>query len=123
MDWIALTLILAAGTPTSTSHLCTPEDATAALVGAANERQRHLQVVDDVLSTPDAERAAAYVGVTLGDVKRVIPSLSDTELRDLSSRMAALDQDPIAGVKDKQFWIVIALIVFVVPILVLVVAL
>jgi hypothetical protein len=67
------------------------------LSGAAVERSRNLASVNEALSSPNAARAAASVGVEVDRVRRALPRLSDADLRDLSQRAVALRADPLSG--------------------------
>jgi hypothetical protein len=67
------------------------------LAGAAADRARNLASVNEALSSPNAARAAASVGVDVDRVRRALPRLSDADLRDLSKRAAALRTDPLSG--------------------------
>lgn len=67
------------------------------LAEAASERAQNLASVQGVLASPRAPKVAAIAGVDLGRVRTSLPGLSDTDLRDLSRRAAALKSDPVAG--------------------------
>src|SRR5512143_1703538 len=78
-------------------HLVSREAVQARMAEANAERGRDLANVDGVLSSPSAKGAAAKAGVDLDHVRRSLPQLSDSDLRDLSRRAAALGSDPVAG--------------------------
>ncbi len=67
------------------------------LAEATTERARNLASVEGVLRSPGASRVAAKAGVDLDRVRTSLPRLSDSDLRDLSRRAAALESDPVAG--------------------------
>lgn len=67
------------------------------LAGAAVERSRNLASVNAALSSPNAARAAASLGVGVDRMRRALPRLSDADLRDLSRRAATLRTDPLSG--------------------------
>ena len=111
-------------TPTHTvaaEHLASPDLIEGALTDAAAQRDRDLAVLGGLLADPVAERAATMMGVQLRTVQAAVATLSDSELRDLSARADALNQDPVAGLsdKDRRLIIIVAVIVFVVPMLLL----
>lgn len=81
-------------------HLVSREAVTARMKEANAERARNLANVNGVLSSPSAKRVAARAGVDLDQVRRSLPRLSDSDLRDLSRRAAALGSDPAAGHYD-----------------------
>lgn len=67
------------------------------LADAATERVQNLASVQGVLASPRAVKTAARAGVDLERVRKSLPALSDSDLRDLSRRAAALKSDPVAG--------------------------
>jgi hypothetical protein len=67
------------------------------LAGAAAERERDLASVNEALSSRTVARVAASAGVDVDRVRHALPRLSDSDLRDLSQRAAALRTDPLAG--------------------------
>ena len=73
-------------------HLVTRGAVNQRLADAATERARNLASVDGVLASPRAVKAAAIAGVDINRVRTSLPRLSDTDLRDLSQRAAALDR-------------------------------
>jgi hypothetical protein len=79
-------------------HLVSPQQVQSAVAEAGARRQSDIATLDRTLSTPAAEKAAARVGVDLGQVRRQLPALSDAEAHDLAARAAALDTDPAAGI-------------------------
>ncbi len=81
-------------------HLVSREAVRARMAEANTERASNLAKVDGVLSSPSAKRAAAKAGVDLDHVRQSLPRLSDSDLRDLSRRAAALGSDPAAGHHD-----------------------
>jgi hypothetical protein len=120
--WCAALLVLsllAPGPASAGDHLVSPEQVQNALSAAAAARQNDIATLDRTLSTPAAERAAARVGVDLGNVRRALPALSDAEARDLAARATALDSDPQAGILGTVFDLLILVIVVVLVILLL----
>ena len=78
-------------------HLVSGGRVNRTLAEVATERTANLASVEGVLRSARAEKVAAVTGIDLGRVRTSLPQLSDTELRDLSHRAAALDSDPTAG--------------------------
>lgn len=107
--------LICAGFARAEDHLVSRESVEARLAESAVERERDLQAVDRMLSSPQAVSAAAALRFDLSRVREVVPNLSDTELRDLAARSAALHTDPTAGLSgDVNELLVIALIVLIV---------
>jgi hypothetical protein len=114
----ALAAIVSAPPAFSQDHLLGRETAQARLTGAAAERRHELDAVDRVLATPEAARAASSVGVDIAAVRAAVPSLSDAELADLSSRAAALEADPVAGLDHDiklllEIFLIVAIVILV----------
>lgn len=96
-------------------HLVSPEAASARLAEAATLRERQLALLDRTLSSPAAAQAVAALGTDIGRVRAALPALSDAELKDLATRAAALDMDPVAGMDaDIRTLLIIFLIVAIV---------
>ena len=112
---LAAVVLLVAGSARAEEHLVSPEAASARLAEAAAARARDQAILEAVLATPAANRAAASVGAELSVVRDAIPTLSDSELRDLARRVEALRTDPAAGLDhDVQQLLVVFLIVAIV---------
>ena len=117
---VALFALVAADRAMAQEHLVTPEAAQARLAEAEAGRQHDLALVDGVLSTPEATAAARAVGANLDEVKSAASLLSDSELRDLAARAAALQGDPVAGISDNDLrWLLYIFLIVAIVILVL----
>ena len=115
-----LTALLAGNRAFAEDHLVTAQAAQARLAEAEAARQGDLATLDRVLSSPEAAAAAKAVGADLGDVRRAAPTLSDSELRDLAVRAAALEGDPVTGVSDHDLrWLLYVFLLVAIVILVL----
>jgi hypothetical protein len=115
-----LTALLAGDRAFAEDHLVTSQAAQVRLAEAEAARQSDLAVLAAALSTPEAAAAAKAVGADLGDVRRAAPTLSDSELRDLAVRAAALEGDPVAGVTDHDLrWLLYVFLLVAIVILVL----
>lgn len=101
-------------------HLVTPAAAQARLAEAEAARESNLAVLDGALSTPEAASAARAVGADVDAVRRMTPTLSDAELRDLAARAAVLQADPVAGVSDNDIrWLLYIFLIVAIVILVI----
>ena len=115
-----LAALLASDRAFAEDHLVTSATAEARLAEAEAARQSDLALLDGVLSSPEAAAAAKAVGANLADVRRATPTLSDSELRDLAVRAAALQADPVAGVSDRDLrWLLYIFLLVAIVILVL----
>ena len=98
---IAIATLLCASTPLKADdHLVTRGTVGSRLTDAASERAQQLAMLDGLLGSPRAARAAGKVGIDLARVRGGLPQLGDNELRDLSHRAAALKSNPAAGHYD-----------------------
>ena len=117
---VASVALGAAGRAQAKEHLVPPATAEARLLEAEAARQGDLALVDRVLSSPDAAAAARTVGADVDALRRAAPTLSDAELRDLATRAAALDADPVAGVSDNDLrWALYIFLIVAIVILVI----
>lgn len=117
---VAVVALVAADRALAQEHLVTSTAAQARLAEAEAARQHDLAVVDGALSTPEAIAAAKAVGADLDGVRRMTPTLSDSELRDLAARAAAAENDPVAGASDSDLrWLLYIFLLVAIVILVL----
>jgi hypothetical protein len=86
-------------------HLVSAQTADQHLLSAEAARARDLAAVDAFVSQGEGARALATLGVDPSTVQRALPTLSDTELRDLAARADALQMDPVAGMSKQVIWI------------------
>jgi len=114
--WVLATaVVLGGGLASADDHLVSSDVAARHLREAAQARRSDLSAVETVLSTPEAGRAAASLGVDIRQVRSAASSLTDEELRDLAARAAELRQDPAAGLsRDVDQLLVVFLIVAIV---------
>jgi hypothetical protein len=115
----AAILSLPAGSADAGDHIVTPDAVQSRLSEAAAQRAQDLATMQDVLSTPLAQEAAASVGADLDRVRAGVGTLSDPELRDLAARASVLQGDPVAGAMDRNMRLLImaALILVVIVLL------
>ena len=92
-------------------HLVTRGAIGARLSDAASQRARELASLDELLASSRAGRVAARAGVDIGQVRGSLSQLSDSDLRDLSRRAAALESNPVAGHYDEAADLMVLLIV------------
>lgn len=78
-------------------HLVARGAAGERLADAASERAHNLASVEQSLGSVRMNQTAAQAGVDIGQVRQALPLMSDSDLRDLSRRAAALQSDPVAG--------------------------
>jgi hypothetical protein len=117
---VAVVALVAADRAFAQEHLVTTTEAQARLAEAEAGRQHDLAVIAGALSTPEAAAAAKAVGADLDSVRRMTPTLSDAELRDLAARAAALQSDPVAGVTDSDLrWLLYVFLLVAIVILVI----
>ncbi len=91
------TLLFAPPLAKADDHLVSRGAVEARLASVAAERAQNLSSLDRTLSSPRAGQAAAIAGLDLTGLRKGLPSLSDSDLRDLAQRAAALEGDPAAG--------------------------
>lgn len=112
---LAAGLLVAGGGASAQEHLVSPAAADARLTEAAAQRHQDEATLATLLARPAAAQAAASVGADLETVRAAVPTLSDSELRDLARRAEALRSNPAAGLDhDVEQLLVVFLIVAIV---------
>ena len=84
-------------------HLVTTAAAQTRLAQSATQRQSDVRLLQGVLSTTQAARAANTLGVSVDRTRDAVATLSDQELRDLAARASALGLDPTSGYHDYAY--------------------
>jgi hypothetical protein len=108
------TLIVSFFAPPSVSaqgHVVSPVELRAAVSGAMQQRQRNLESVEALLSTPEAKKALRTTQVDLKLVKTAVASLSDDELARLAARSEQAQAELAAGrLSDRDLlWILVGI--------------
>lgn len=106
--------------PVQRDHLVSPETMQNQLVSSASDRQKNIDAVKSFLSSPIADKAIRDAHYNPEQVQKAIPTLSDTELADLSARARDAQQQFAAGHLSKTALALIA-VAFVVIIIVILV--
>lgn len=81
-------------------------------------RQRNIQTVTSFFSTPLAQRAMRTEHINPSQVKRAIPTLSDSELASLSSRANQAQQQFSAGELSTNQMLLLIIVLLIVVVLV-----
>jgi hypothetical protein len=104
---VALAILATLAVPAfAEEHLVGPEESQQQLLQAAAARGRDLATVQAFVASPEGSAALARVGLDASAVRSAVAGLSDTELRDVAARAAALQADPVAGELNRQaIWI------------------
>lgn len=84
----------------------------------SNARQQSIQTVTRFFSTPLAQRAMKIEHISPTQVKKAIPTLSDSELANLSSRANQAQQQFSAGALSTDQMLLLIVILLIVVILV-----
>ncbi len=92
------------------THLVPPTQLDQQVQASTAARQKQVQDLTQFLSTPQAEKAMKDAKIDPVQVKTAIPSLSDAELADLSSRADRAQHDFAAGVLSNQTLLIIILV-------------
>ncbi|MFB3825758.1 MAG: hypothetical protein ACE15B_03280 [Bryobacteraceae bacterium] len=91
------------------THVVNPADLHRETLAAAAARQRNVQSVTNLLSSPAARKALALAGTDEGKVKSAVSALSDEELARLASLADKTQRDFAAGrISDRDLlWILV----------------
>lgn len=118
LSLLASTSALRAQEPTPTTsqdtHLVSPTQLDQQVQASATTRQKQIGNLTQFLSTPTAEKAMKDAKIDPIQVKTAIPSLSDSELADLSARADRAQHDFAAGVLGTTTLLLIILILVVI---------
>jgi len=79
------------------SHVVSPADLQKQAVAASQARQQNLEAVQNLLSTPMAEKAMKSAKIDARQVKTAVASLDDQELAQLAARANKAQADFSAG--------------------------
>lgn len=105
--------LLGGGPALAQDHLIPQERIRARVGEKAGARQKDLETLRALLSSPEAQKGAARIGIDIKTVQVGLAHLSDEEARDLASRASSFD--PAAGLSsDVNELLVILLIVAIV---------
>lgn len=121
-----LAILVAAATLAATSgraeeHLVTARDAEKRLVEAADARGRDLAAVSAFVRAAEVTATLEAAGLDPARVRASVAALDDQELREIASRVAALDRDPAAGAAftGKQIGLVAGLLLILIFVLII----
>ena len=79
------------------THLVSPAQLDSQIQESTATRQKQIEDLRQFLSTPEAEKAMKDAKIDSVQVKTAIPTLSNAELKDLSSRADRAQRDFAAG--------------------------
>lgn len=92
------------------SHLVSPAQLDRQLQDSTATQQKQIHALTQFLSTPQAEKAMKDARIDPEQVRTAIPSLSATELAELSARADRAQHDFAAGVINNQTLLIIILV-------------
>lgn len=102
----------------SSSHIVSNQALQQQLQSQATTRQNNIETVTKFFSTPLAHRAMKMEHVDPAQVKNAIPTLSNSELANLSSRASQANQQFAAGALTTSQMLLLIIVLLVVVILV-----
>jgi hypothetical protein len=79
------------------SHVVSPADLQSAAVAASQARQHNIETIQQLFSTPAAEKALKSANMDPQQVKTAVAALSDQELAQLAARAERAQADFAAG--------------------------
>lgn len=82
---------------TANDHIVSSQTLQQQLQSSSATRAKNIQTLTDFMSTPTAEKAMRDAKIDPVQVQKAIPTLSDTELANLSTRAADAQQKFSAG--------------------------
>ncbi len=90
------------------TYLVTPADLQREMLAATQARQGHLQILNEFLSSPTAEKALKSAHINPEQVKTAVSTLSDGGLAQLASRATKAQANFAAGnLSDRDILLII----------------
>lgn len=102
----------------SSKHIVSNHTLQQKLQSQSTERQHNIQTVDRFFSTPLAQHAMKIEHINPTQVKKAIPTLSNSELANLSSRANHADQQFSAGALTTNQMLLLIVVMLIVVLLV-----
>jgi hypothetical protein len=100
-------------------HVVPPSDIQKAIAASSSARQKNQAQLLKFVSTPEAQQALKTAHIDVGQVKNAIPTLTDEELAQLSSRSEQAQKDFVAGrMSDRDLIIILLAVVALILIIV-----
>ena len=100
---------------TDQDHVVSAQGLQQQLQNSSADRQKNIDAVDKLLSTPQAESVMHERHIDPQQVRSAIPTLSDKELADVGARASHAQQDFAAGhIGPSLFTLIIILIIVII---------
>jgi len=100
------------------SHVVSPADLQKQAVAASQARQHNLEAVQNLLSTPVAEKAMKSAKIDPREVKTAVATLDDQELAQLAARADKAQSDFAAGTLGERDLLLIVVAIAVIILIV-----
>lgn len=101
-------------------HIVTSQALQQQVENQSTDRQKNIETLQDLLTTPTAQKAMHDAKVNPEQVKRAIPTLSDEELASLSARTRSAQQQFAAGFIGTGLFTILILLVILIIILIVI---
>jgi hypothetical protein len=92
-------------------HIVSPQALQEQVANSAQNRQKNIETLTELLKTPTAQKAMHDAKVDPVQVKNAIPTLGDDELANLSGRVTKAQSDFSAGIIGIGLFTIIILVV------------
>jgi hypothetical protein len=90
------------------THVVSPAELQKATVAASESRQHNIETIQQLLSSPAAEKGLKTAHIDPQQVKQAVSSLSDAELAQLAARASKAQADFAAGhLSDRDLIIIL----------------
>ena len=101
-------------------HVVSSQALDQALATSSTTRQKNIDTLEQLMATPEAQKAMHEAKVDPAQVKHAIPNLSDEELANLSARATHAQQDFAAGHIGPSLFTIIIIAIIVIIILIVI---
>ncbi len=101
--------------PVDQDHIVSSQALQQQVESTSADRQKNIDTINQLLATPEAQRAMRDSKIDAQQVRSAVPTLSDKELVDLSTRASHAQQDFAAGhIGPSLFTLIIIVIVVII---------
>ena len=106
--YVLVTIIGVSGTLSAQTHVVSPGDLQKEIASSSKARQRNLETINSLLSSPKVEDVLSKAGVDPARLKSAVAALNDEELAQLAARSEKAQADFAAGrLADRDLLIIL----------------
>ena len=100
--------------PADQDHVVSSQALQQQVESTAADRQKNIDTINQLLSTPEAQKAMHDSNIDATQVRTAVPTLSDKELTELATRASHAQQDFAAGHLGPSLFTLIIIVIVVI---------